>query len=403
MSFGFEEALLEIKRGSFEIIDEEKIKKLLESYLKEGKSYTVKAGFDPTAPDLHLGHTVLLNKLATFQKFGGRVQFLIGDFTAMIGDPTGKSETRKKLTKEDVLKNAESYKEQVFKVLDPAKTDIVFNANWLGVLTPYEMIELASRQTVARMLERDDFDKRFKSGSPISIYEFLYPLFQGYDSVHLKSDIEIGGSDQKFNLLMGRHLQASYGVCKEQAVLMMPILEGLDGIQKMSKSLGNYVGINEEAKDIYAKILSVSDELMWRYYELLSKKSLAEIAELKNGVADGSKHPKKVKEELALELTARYKGEEAAKGAKEEFDNVFSKNELPTDIAEFCMSEGIGLLDAMRESAVAATNSEARRAVEAGSVKINGEKVTDFKLSFECGEYIVQVGKRKFAKIKVTK
>lgn len=253
MSFSFEEALLEIKRGSFEIIDEEKIKKLLESYLKEGKTYTVKAGFDPTAPDLHLGHTVLLNKLATFQRFGARVQFLIGDFTAMIGDPTGKSETRKKLTKEDVLKNAESYKEQVFKVLDQSKTDIVFNAEWLGVLSPYEMIELASRQTVARMLERDDFDKRFKSGSPISIYEFLYPLFQGYDSVHLKSDIEIGGSDQKFNLLMGRHLQSSYGTCKEQAVLMMPILEGLDGVQKMSKSLGNYVGINEGPKTYMQK------------------------------------------------------------------------------------------------------------------------------------------------------
>lgn len=403
MSFSFEEALLEIKRGSFEIIDEEKIKKLLESHLKEGKSYTVKAGFDPTAPDLHLGHTVLLNKLATFQRFGARVQFLIGDFTAMIGDPTGKSETRKKLTKEDVLKNAESYKEQVFKVLDPAKTDIVFNAEWLGVLSPYEMIELASRQTVARMLERDDFDKRFKSGSPISIYEFLYPLFQGYDSVHLKSDIEIGGSDQKFNLLMGRHLQSSYGTCKEQAVLMMPILEGLDGVQKMSKSLGNYVGINEEAKDIYAKILSVSDELMWRYYELLSKKTLQEIAELKKGVEDGSKHPKKVKEELALELTARYKGEEGAKAAKDEFDNVFSKNELPADIPEFCMADGVGLLDAMREAALAATNSEARRAVEAGSVKINGDKITDFKLSLQSGEYIVQVGKRKFAKIKVTK
>lgn len=403
MSFSFEEALLEIKRGSFEIIDEEKIKKLLESYLKEGKTYTVKAGFDPTAPDLHLGHTVLLNKLATFQRFGARVQFLIGDFTAMIGDPTGKSETRKKLTKEDVFKNAESYKEQVFKVLDRSKTDIVFNAEWLGVLSPYEMIELASRQTVARMLERDDFDKRFKSGSPISIYEFLYPLFQGYDSVHLKSDIEIGGSDQKFNLLMGRHLQSSYGTCKEQAVLMMPILEGLDGVQKMSKSLGNYVGINEEAKEIYAKILSVSDELMWRYYELLSKKSLQEIAELKKGVEDGSKHPKKVKEELALELTARYKGVEGAKAAKDEFDNVFSKNELPTDIPEFCMSEGIGLLDAMREAALAATNSEARRAVEAGSVKMNGDKITDFKLSLQSGEYIVQVGKRKFAKFKVTK
>lgn len=399
----FDEALLEIKRGSFEIIDEQKIAALVKKFIETGERYTVKAGFDPTAPDLHLGHTVLLNKLAAFQKYGADIQFLIGDFTAMIGDPTGKSETRKKLTREDVLANAESYKSQVFKVLDSSKTRVVFNAEWLGALSPYEMVELASRQTVARMLERDDFEKRFKSGSPISIYEFLYPLFQGYDSVHLKSDIEIGGSDQKFNLLMGRHLQGSYGTCKEQAVLMMPILEGLDGVQKMSKSLGNYVGINEEPKDIYAKILSVSDELMWKYYYLLSSKSLAEIKELEDGVKDGSKHPKKVKEALALEITARYQGEEAAKAAKDEFDNVFSKNELPSDMAEFCFDSGIGLLDAMRESVLAASNSEARRAIEAGSVKINGEKVTDLKATLDIGEYVAQVGKRKFAKIKVIK
>lgn len=397
----FDEALLEIKRGSFEIIDEQKIASLIKKYLETGEKYTVKAGFDPTAPDLHLGHTVLLNKLAAFQKYGAEILFLIGDFTAMIGDPTGKSETRKKLTKEDVLANSESYKTQVFKVLDPAKTRVVFNSEWLGAMNSYEMVELASRQTVARMLERDDFEKRFESGSAISIYEFLYPLFQGYDSVHLKSDIEIGGSDQKFNLLMGRHLQGSYGIGKEQAVLMMPILEGLDGVNKMSKSLGNYVGINEEAKDIYAKILSISDELMWRYFELLSAKTLGEIAELRNGVADGSLHPKKVKEGLALELTARYKGEDAAKAAKDEFDNVFSKNELPSDIAEFDFDDGVGLLDAMRESALAASNSEARRAVEAGSVKINGEKASDVKAVLGVGEYVVQVGKRKFAKLKV--
>ncbi len=399
----FNEALSEIQRGSFEIIDEQKIAALIKKYLETGERYTVKAGFDPTAPDLHLGHTVLLNKLAAFQKYGAEILFLIGDFTAMIGDPTGKSETRKKLTQEDVMANSESYKTQVFKVLDPSKTRVVFNAEWLGALSSYEMVELASRQTVARMLERDDFEKRFKSGSPISIYEFLYPLFQGYDSVHLKSDIEIGGSDQKFNLLMGRHLQASYGTCKEQAVLMMPILEGLDGVQKMSKSLGNYVGINEEPKDIYAKILSISDELMWKYYYLLSSKSLVQIKELEEGVKDGSKHPKKVKEELALEITARYQGAEAAAKAKEEFDNVFSKNELPSDIAEFSFVEGIGLFDAMRESGLAASNSEARRAVEAGSVKIDGEKMSDIKAILSTGEYIVQVGKRKFAKLKVTK
>ncbi len=397
----FDEALLEIKRGSFEIIDEQKIAALIKKYMESGEKYTVKAGFDPTAPDLHLGHTVLLNKLATFQKYGAEILFLVGDFTAMIGDPTGKSETRKKLTKEDVLANSESYKNQVFKVLDPAKTRVVFNSEWLGAMNSYEMVELASRQTVARMLERDDFEKRFESGSPISIYEFLYPLFQGYDSVHLKSDVEIGGSDQKFNLLMGRHLQSSYGIGKEQAVLMMPILEGLDGVNKMSKSLGNYVGINEEAKDIYAKILSISDELMWRYFELLSAKTLSEIAQLKEGVSGGFLHPKKVKESLALELTARYKGDDAARAAKDEFDNVFSKNELPSDIAEFGFEDGIGLLDAMRESALAASNSEARRAVEAGSVKINGEKASDVKAVLGTGEYIVQVGKRKFAKLKV--
>jgi tyrosyl-tRNA synthetase len=399
----FDEALLEIKRGSYEIIDEQKIAALVKKFLETGERYTVKAGFDPTAPDLHLGHTVLLNKLATFQKYGADIQFLIGDFTAMIGDPTGKSETRKKLTRKEVLANAESYKEQVFKVLDPSKTKVVFNAEWLGALTPYEMIELASKQTVARMLERDDFEKRFKSGSPISIYEFLYPLFQGYDSVHLKSDIEIGGSDQKFNLLMGRHLQASYGCCKEQAVLMMPILEGLDGVQKMSKSLGNYVGINEEPKVIYAKILSISDELMWKYYYLLSSKSLAEIKALEEGVKDGSKHPKKVKEELALEITARYHGADAAAKAKEEFDNVFSKNELPSDMPEFTFNESMGILDAMREAGLAASNSEARRAIEAGSVKINGKKMGDVKAVLTQGEYIAQVGKRKFAKIKVNK
>ncbi len=398
----FTEALNEIKRGSFEIIDEQKIAAHIKEYIENGKTYTVKAGFDPTAPDLHLGHTVLLNKLATFQKYGAEVLFLIGDFTAMIGDPTGKSETRKKLTKEDVLANSESYKEQVFRVLDPAKTRVVFNSEWLGALNSYEMVELASRQTVARMLERDDFEKRFKSNSPISIYEFLYPLFQGYDSVYLKSDVEIGGSDQKFNLLMGRHLQSSYGSCKEQAVLMMPILEGLDGVQKMSKSLGNYVGINEEPKDIYAKILSISDELMWKYYYLLSSKTLTQIKELEDGVKDGSKHPKKVKEELALELTARYRGEDAARAAKEEFDNVFSKNELPSDMPEFALADGIGLLDAMRESALASSNSEARRALEAGSVKINGEKTTDIKGILTSGEYIVQVGKRKFAKLRVS-
>lgn len=395
------EALSEIKRGSSEIIDEENLIRLLKAYYEKNITYTVKAGFDPTAPDLHLGHTVLLNKLATFQKYGANVYFLIGDFTAMIGDPTGKSETRKKLTREDVLANAQSYREQVFKLLDPEKTKVVFNSEWLGTLSSYEVVELASKQTVARMLERDDFEKRFSSNTPISIYEFLYPLFQGYDSVALKCDIELGGNDQKFNLLMGRQLQNSYGIKQVQTVMTMPILEGLDGVNKMSKSLGNYIGVTEDAQSMYAKIMSISDELMWRYYELISRKTLGEIAALREQVAQSTLHPKAAKELLAAEIVEIYHGNDAAVQAKAEFDNVFAKNLLPTDIAEFHCDEGIGILDAMRYAHVAASNSEARRAIEAGSVKIDGEKFLDAKATLHTGEYIVQVGKRKFAKIKV--
>ena len=288
-----QEALREIQRGTAEIIDAQRIEKLLKAYFEEGKTYTVKAGFDPTAPDLHLGHTVLLQKLATFQKYGAKVQFLIGDFTAQIGDPTGKSATRKTLSAVDILENAKSYKEQVFKILDPSKTEVVFNSEWINPLGASGMLTLTTTFSVARMLERDDFDKRYKSQTPIAISEFIYPLLQGYDSVHLKSDIEIGGTDQKFNLLMGRHLQRAYEIGKEQAVLMMPILEGLDGAQKMSKSLGNYIGVTEVPNDMFAKVLSVSDELMWRYYELLSTKTLSEIEALKEGVANGSLHPKR--------------------------------------------------------------------------------------------------------------
>jgi len=392
-------ALREIKRGSFEIIDEERLTVLLKKYYETGEHYTVKAGFDPTAADIHLGHTVLLNKLATFQKYGARVQFLIGDFTAMIGDPTGKSETRKPLEREDIAKFAQTYKDQVFKVLDPSKTEVVYNADWLGKMTAYDMITLSAKRTVARMLERDDFTKRFQANIDISLHEFLYPLLQGYDSVVLKSDMEIGGSDQKFNLLMGRHLQRAYGVGKEQSVLMMPLLEGLDGVQKMSKSLGNYIGIAENPKDIYAKVLSISDELMWKYYILLSSKTIAEIEDLKNGVNSGEKHPKKVKEELATEIVARYHGQTAAQFAKDEFDKVFSQNEMPSDIPEFFYDAGIGLLDAMSKSELTGSNSEARRAVQAGSVKINSEKYSDEKAVLKSGEYIIQVGKRKFAKV----
>ena len=396
-----EEALKEIHRGCAEIIDSERIEKLLKTYYEEGTTYTVKAGFDPTAPDLHLGHTVLLQKLATFQKYGGRVQFLIGSFTAMIGDPTGKSATRKVLTQEEIVQNINSYTTQAFKVLDESKTQIVYNDEWLEKLGAAGMLQLASNLTVARMLERDDFSKRYNSNTPIAVSEFMYPLLQGYDSVHLRSDIEIGGTDQKFNLLMGRQLQKAYEIKKQQAVLMMPILEGLDGVQKMSKSLGNYIGVSDEPNDMFGKVLSISDDLMWRYYELLSTKSLETIATLKSGVEDGSLHPKKVKEELALEITARYHDEAAANNAKAEFDKVHSKSQIPTDIAEFSVDGDIWIAKALVECNIEPSTSQARRDIKQGAVKINQEKVSDEQLQLTAGEYILQVGKRKFAKIKV--
>jgi tyrosyl-tRNA synthetase len=395
------EALREIQRGSAEIIDEERIIKLLEAFFKEGKNYTVKAGFDPTAPDLHLGHTVLLQKLATFQKYGATIQFLIGDFTAQIGDPTGKSETRKKLLPADIEQNAKSYKEQVFKILDPEKTEVVFNSEWINPLGAAGMLELTTTFNVARMLERDDFEKRYKSGVSISISEFIYPLLQGYDSVHLQSDIEIGGTDQKFNLLMGRHLQRAYEKKKQQAVLMMPILEGLDGVQKMSKSLNNYIGVADAPNDMFGKVLSISDELMWRYYELLSAKSLTEIEALNSGVADGSLHPKKVKEDLALEIVARFHGDTAAQGAKAEFEKVHTKSQIPTDITTFELDGPIWIAKALQECKIEPSTSQARRDIKQGAVKIDQIKVSDEQLQLESGEYILQVGKRKFAQLKV--
>jgi tyrosyl-tRNA synthetase len=398
-----EEALREINRGCAEIIDSERIEKLLKAYFEEGKTYTVKAGFDPTAPDLHLGHTVLLQKLAIFQKYGGRVQFLIGSFTATIGDPTGKSVTRKVLTKQEIIHNIDSYTTQAFKILDKEKTDIVYNDEWLGNMSASDMIALASNLTVARMLERDDFSKRYASNTPIAVSEFMYPLLQGYDSVHLKSDIEIGGTDQKFNLLMGRQLQKAYEVKKQQAVLMMPILEGLDGVQKMSKSLGNYIGVSDEAKDMFGKTLSISDELMWRYYELLSSKSLDEIDALKTGVSDGSLHPKKVKEELALEITTRFHDEAAAQNAKEEFERVHAKSQIPTDIEEFeIKADELWIAQALVDCKLEPSTSQARRDIKQGGVKIDQQKVSDMNLQLSSGEYLLQVGKRKFAKLKVS-
>ncbi|MFA6628464.1 MAG: tyrosine--tRNA ligase [Sulfuricurvum sp.] len=395
------EALREIRRGSAEIIDEARLETLLKNYFEKGETYTVKAGFDPTAPDLHLGHTVLLQKLAAFQKYGGHVQFLIGDFTAQIGDPTGKSETRKKLLPAQVLENAQSYKDQVFKILDPEKTTVVFNSEWINPLGAAGMLELTTTYNVARMLERDDFDKRYKSGTSISISEFLYPLLQGYDSVYLKSDIEIGGTDQKFNLLMGRHLQRVYEIGKEQAVLMMPILEGLDGVQKMSKSLGNYIGVVETPNDMYGKVLSISDTLMWRYYELLSTQTLDQIEKLKTGVEDGSLHPKKVKEALALEITERFHTHQAALDAQGEFERVHAQSEIPSEIDEFTLQGSVWIAKALVDCGLSPSTSQARREIKQGSVKIDQNKLSDEQYQLEEGEYILQVGKRKFARLKV--
>jgi tyrosyl-tRNA synthetase len=393
-----EHALDEIRRGTSEIIDEERIKTLVHNYYENDEHYYVKAGFDPTAPDLHLGHTVLLQKLAIFQKYGGIVQFLIGDFTATIGDPTGKSATRKVLSKEEVEKNISSYTTQAFKILDESKTEVVYNNDWLGDLTPIAFLELMSKRTVARMLERDDFKKRYANEDDIAVHEFTYPLLQGYDSVELKSDIEIGGTDQKFNLLMGRQLQKSYNVGKQQAVLMMPILEGLDGVQKMSKSLGNYIGVTENANDMYAKVLSINDDLMWRYYELLSTKELHEIDHIQQEIASGSLHPKAAKEMLALEITERFHGLKAALDAKHEFDNVHKSGGIPQDIEEFSFNGEIWIVKALVDSKIESSTSQARRDIKQGAVKINGEKVSDEQLQLNVGEYILQVGKRKFAK-----
>jgi len=399
MEAKIKEALSEIQRGSFEIIDIERIEKLLRNFYEKGENYFVKAGFDPTAPDLHLGHTVLIQKLATFQKFGGIVQFLIGDFTATIGDPTGKSETRKVLSPEDVLANAQSYKEQVFKILDESKTEVMFNSKWLNALGTGGMIALASNLTVARMLERDDFSKRYATNTPIAVSEFTYPLLQGYDSVAMNTDIELGGTDQKFNLLMGRTLQKAYNTGKQQAVLMMPILEGLDGVQKMSKSLGNYIGVTDAPNDMFGKILSISDVLMWRYFELVSAKSLKEIEQIKRDVETRTLHPKKVKEELAMEIVDRFHGKGSGEIAKVEFEKVFAKKDVPSEMPEFEVEKGAWICQVLVDTELVKSTSQARRDVKANAVSLNQEKVINEKLNLEIGEYILQKGKKNFAKI----
>lgn len=391
-----------IKRGAVEILVEKELEEKLEKSLQSGVPLRIKAGFDPTAPDLHLGHTVLLQKLRQFQQLGHEVFFLIGDFTGMIGDPTGKSETRKALTREDVLKNAESYKEQVFKILDPQKTRVVFNSEWLSAMGATEMISLAAKYTVARMLERDDFGKRYANQMPISIHEFLYPLIQGYDSVALKADVELGGTDQKFNLLVGRELQREWGQTP-QSVITMPLLEGLDGVNKMSKSLNNYIGINDPADEIFGKIMSISDDLMLRYYELLSDLSLAEIEKIKVDLKSHTLHPMDAKKQLGRELAGRYHGEAAAFQAEENFVKRFRDNQTPDEMPEitFPVETGNTLLCKLLAAAeLVQSNSEGRRAIKGGGVKLNGEKISDENHEIEAsGEYIIQVGKRRFAKI----
>jgi tyrosyl-tRNA synthetase len=390
-----------IKRGAVEVIIEADFLKKLEKSCAENRPLRIKAGFDPTAPDIHLGHTVLLEKMRHFQELGHEIIFLIGDFTGMIGDPTGRSETRKPLTKDEVLKNAETYKRQVFKILDPEKTRVRFNSEWLSKMDVMDFVRLGAMQTVARMLEREDFKKRFENQQDISILEFYYPLFQAYDSVYLKSDVELGGMDQKFNILMGRTMQRRMGV-EEQTVVLMPLLEGLDGVNKMSKSLGNYIGIDEAPKEMYGKIMSASDELMLRYYELLSHISLEELNVLKAGIAQGTVHPKHAKENLATEIVERYWGKDEALRVKEEFEHIFRQKGLPDEIpvCELIWDEdGMWVPKIMKLSGLTQSTGEAIRLIKQGGVSINDVKHIDPDLKLAKGKYLFKAGKRKFLKI----
>ena len=394
-----ETALAEIKRGAEEILVEEE----LIAKLKEGRPLRIKLGMDPTAPDIHLGHTVILNKLRTFQDLGHEVILLIGDFTALVGDPSGKNATRPPLSEEAIKENALTYAEQAFKILDPARTRIEYNSTWLKELGATGMIKLAAKQTVARMLERDDFKKRYANGQSIAIHEFLYPLLQGYDSVALKADVELGGTDQKFNLLMGRELQKDAGQ-PTQCVLMMPLLVGLDGVKKMSKSSGNYIGVHDAPNDMFGKIMSISDELMWSYYELLSTRPLAEITQFKADIAANTLNPRDVKIWLAKELIARYHDEAAAEAAHNDFTQRFSKNTIPDEMPEVTVSasaEGIAVGNLLKEAALVETTSEALRMIKQNAVKRDGEVVADGKLLVTAGTAVWQVGKRKFARITV--
>ena len=390
------ETLAVFQRGTDEILPLDELKKKLE----KNKPLRIKAGFDPTAPDLHLGHTVLINKLKQLQDLGHEILFLIGDFTGMIGDPTGKSATRPPLTQEQVIENAQSYQDQVFKILDKEKTTVVYNSEWMNKMSSTEMIQLASQQTVARMLERDDFSKRYKSGKSISIHEFLYPLIQGYDSVALESDVELGGTDQKFNLLMGRELQKQAKM-EQQVILTMPILEGLDGVQKMSKSLDNYIGIDDKPDDMFGKIMSISDELMWRYLELLSFESLETIASWKTEIENGE-NPRNIKFRLAEEIITRFHSNDDAKQAQQNFINRFAKNKVPDEMPEFNFDAGIKIANLLKDASLVNSTSDAFRMIKEGAAKIEGEKISDRNLVPASGTAVYQVGKRKFARVTIT-
>lgn len=391
-----------IKHGAVEIITEEELKNKLNKAIKEKRPLKVKAGFDPTAPDIHLGHTVLLNKMRQFQDLGHEVIFLIGDFTGMIGDPSGKSEMRPRLTKEEVEKNAETYKAQVFKILDPKKTQVRFNSEWLSKMTVSDFLELGAMQTVARMLERDDFKKRFESHKEISILEFYYPLLQAYDSVALKADIELGGTDQKFNLLMGRTIQKRYG-CDEQVVITMPLLEGLDGVNKMSKSLGNYIGINEAPDNIFGKIMSVSDSLMIRYYELASNILPKDFKELKEGIKSGAVHPMEAKKRLASEIVERFYSKELAEKAKANFEKTFSLRQVPEDIQSIDVKwegEKMWIPKILTIAGVAKSNSEAKRLIQQGAIEVDGERLSNSEAELPDNKtYTFKIGKKRFVKI----
>ena len=402
MNYAIDEQISLIERGTVDVVSRDDLVRKLKKSAESGVPLRVKTGFDPTAPDLHLGHTVLIQKMKHFQDLGHEIYFLIGDFTGMIGDPTGKSETRKPLTIDDVKRNAETYKEQIFKILDPEKTKVVFNSSWLGQLTSYDMIKLASQLTVARMLEREDFRVRFDGEKPISIHEFLYPLIQGYDSVALESDVELGGTDQLFNLLMGRDLQRSWNQ-EPQVVITMPLLEGLDGVNKMSKSLGNYIGITESADDIYGKVMSISDTLMFRYYELLSDLPEADIGTLAAEMHNGKIHPKEVKKKLARELTARFYGADNAVRAEESFEQVFRHHGLPENIPELVLEKADGevwLPKLLVEAGLTGSTSEARRLIKQQAVSLDNEKVLDTEYNVQpAGDVLIKVGKRRFAKV----